>query len=166
MCDICTGTLTLLKADYKNPKVKKALKYVSEYNIASQGKSKWETKFDTVSYDGSLVELRHGVEEGTFPKIEEALVEMGVPFDRHSDGHYEILPFLRSFRPARDGREAYNREIVLTNDDNAFVEIDELREIMGKDIPDSEKLALIKEHLDDYDRCPYPLEDEQPYKGC
>jgi len=142
MADYFYGSISVRKADAEKPEVK-AL--IDAYGT-------------DCSSDGNTVTLEdEQAVNGTFEKIEDALIEMGIPFDRHSTGYCDILPETREYRPATAEHEKIDNIVVFTNNGDLFVRIYNLRDILKQDISADEKLRQIAEEMEENGYSKYSL---------
>ena len=75
----------------------------------------------------------HETRDGKFEDLESNLVQLGIPFDRYSSGHYEFQPERRYFRPGE-----CDREIVESEHDGEYIPHDRIKELLSV-ILDEEK---------------------------
>lgn len=97
---------------------------------------------------------------GKFEELEFYLADLGIPFDRYSEGFFLIQPEERHFRPELPGKPEIDIEIITDNEHQAYLHTDILRPLLGLK-PDILKERL-KELLDEADPQIPPLRD---YEG-
>lgn len=78
--------------------------------------------------------------------LEDKLVKEGIPFDRWSEGHYDIVPEMRYFRPAEDGKAA----IDLTFEHGAGIPFTKLKKLIADDSIDLKAYIDKQLHEDGY----------------
>lgn len=83
----------------KNPKIQELVKDLNRY----------QEKHGIIGFWDDLAAW------GRFDELEDALIKLGMPFDRYSSGYIENDPCRRHFRPAREGRPAVDLEYISAN---------------------------------------------------
>ena len=58
--------------------------------------------------------------------IEDILIRDKIPFDRHSEGYYDIRPETRYYRPAEEGKEVIN----IVFEEDAGISYERLRDML------------------------------------
>jgi hypothetical protein len=146
MSDRFKGTITILSKDYDRPEIKELLE---------------RENFDTKEVCGDMIELTNSSAcYGKFEELEWNLIERGIPFDRFSEGFFEYLPEVRQYRPARDGRDQIDQLVRLSNGEETYIELKDIKEILEQDIPHYQKISLVVKKIKEEDYCEFPLGNE------
>lgn len=117
------AAITILARDYEKQEVKDLI------DLEYDDKDSW------IDEEGDIVRFGcYSVKWGSF-NLENKLVEMEIPFDRHTCADGEIEECTRTYRPATADYDVYDKEI-FTADDESFVINSDLAELL--DLPDNQ----------------------------
>jgi hypothetical protein len=112
-------------------------------------------------HSGELVEpvicfSNSNASDGRFDELENDLIELGIPFDRHTTQDFDINASTRYFRPVRECEPAIDIETDETRD-GEVVPVNELKKIV--DLPPKMLVALLRKILEKHSPEASLLED-------